>query len=53
MPDYFLEISKAGFEYRGGRLYNSLSRNLREEMAISKFQEGVKEWVKDKIPVRP
>ena len=53
IPDYSLETSRAGFVYRGGRLYNSLSRNLREEMAISKFKEGVKEWVKDKIPVRP
>mgnify|MGYP001179234605 FL=1 len=52
-PDYSLETSRAGFVYRGGRLYNSLSRNLREEMAISKFKVGVKEWVKDKIPVKP
>ena len=36
-----------------GRLYNSLSRNLREEMSIPKFKEGVKKWVKDKITVRP
>ena len=53
IPDYSLETSRAGFVYRGGRLYNSLSRNLREEMSIPKFKEGVKKWVKDKIPVRP
>ena len=52
IPDYSLETSRAGFVYRGGRLYNSLRRNLREEITISKFKEGVKKWVKDKIPVR-
>ena len=53
IPAYSLETSRAGFVYRGGRLYNSLSRNLREEKSIPKFKEGVKKWVKDKIPVRP
>ena len=53
IPEYSLETSRAGFVYRGGRLYNSVSRNLREEKSIPKFKEGVKKWVKDKIPVRP
>ena len=53
IPDYSLETSRAGFVYRGGRLYNSLSRSLREEMSISMFKKGVKMWVKDKIPVKP
>ena len=39
IPEYSLETSRAGFVYRGGRLYNSLSRNLSEEMVISKFKE--------------
>jgi hypothetical protein len=42
IPDYSLETSRAGFVFRGGRLYNSLSRNLREEMSMSKFKEGAK-----------
>ena len=53
IPEYSLETSRAWFVYRGGRLYNSVSRNLREEKSIPKFKEGVKKWVKDKIPVRP
>jgi hypothetical protein len=40
IPD--LEISRAGFVYRGGRLYNSLSRNLRMERSISIFKKGAK-----------
>ena len=35
------------------RLYNSVSRNLREEMSIPKFKEGAKKWVREQIPVRP
>jgi hypothetical protein len=38
---------------RGGRLYNSVSRNLREEMSIYKFKEGAKKRVREQIPVRP
>ena len=53
IPDYSLETSRAGFVFRGGRLYNSVSRNLREEMSISKFKEGAKKWVKEQIPVKP
>ena len=53
IPNYSLETSKAGFVYRGGRLYNSLSRSLREEMSISKFKKGTKKWVREHIQVRP
>ena len=53
IPDYSLETSRAGFVFRGGRLYNSVSRNLREEMSISKFKEGAKKWVREQIPVKP
>ena len=53
IPDFSLETSRAGFVFRGGRLYNSVSRNLREEMSIPKFKEGAKKWVREQIPVRP
>ena len=53
IPDYSLETSRAGFVYRGGRLYNSVSRSLREEMSISMFKKGAKKWVKEKIPIKP
>ena len=29
IPDYSLVTSRAGFVYRGGRLYNSVNRSLR------------------------
>ena len=53
IPGYSLETSRAGFVYRGGRLYNSVSRSLREEMSISKFKKGAKKWVKEQIPIKP
>ena len=53
IPDYMLETSRAGFVYRGGKLYNSVSRNLREETSIAKFKRGAKKWVTEQIPVRP
>jgi hypothetical protein len=43
----------AGFIYRGGRLYYSVSRSLREEILISFFKKGAKTWVKEKIPIKP
>ena len=52
-PDYALETSRAGFVYRGGKLYNSVSRNLREETSIAKIQREAKKWVTEQIPVRP
>jgi hypothetical protein len=50
IQEYTLETSKPGFVYRGGRLYNSVSRSLREEMSISMFKKGAKMWVKEKMP---
>jgi hypothetical protein len=52
IPDYSLETSWAGFVYRRGRLYNSVSRSRREEMSISMFKKGAKTWVKEKIPIK-
>ena len=39
IPDYMLETSRAGFVYRGGKLYNSVSRNLREKTSIAMFKK--------------
>ena len=44
---------RAGFVFRGGRLYKSVSTALREEMSISLFKKGAKKWVKEKIPMKP
>ena len=52
-PAYTLETSRAGYVYRGSKLYNSLSRSLREETSITRFKEGTKKWVTAQIPVRP
>ena len=53
VPDYSLETSRAGFVFRGDRLYKSVSRNMREEMSIPKLKEGVNKLWKEQIPVRP
>ena len=53
IPDYSLETTRAGFVFRGGRLYNSVSRNLREEKSIPNFKEGAKKCVREQIPVTP
>jgi hypothetical protein len=52
IPNYSLVTSRAGFVYIGGRLYNYVSRTLREEMSISMFKKGAKKWVKKKIPIK-
>ena len=52
-PTYTLDTSRAGFVYRGSKLYNTVSRNLREETSIAKFKRGAKKWVTEQIPVRP
>ena len=30
-----------------------MSKNLREEVSITKFKKGAKKWVTEQIPVRP
>ena len=35
MPQYHLDISRAGFIYRGTNLINSLTRSIREEKKTS------------------
>ena len=52
-PTYKLETSRAGFVYRGSKIYNSLNRSLREETSIARFKVGTKKWVTTQIPVRP
>ena len=47
IQDYKLDTSRAGFVYRGGKIYNSVSRSLREETSIARFKEGAKKWVTD------
>ena len=53
MPQYHLDISRAGFIYRGANLFKSLTRSIREEKKTKVFKGSVKEWVKVNIGIRP
>ena len=37
VPQYNLEVSRAGFIYRGANLFNSLTLSIREEKQISEI----------------
>ena len=52
-PDYTLNIAREGFIYRGAQIMNSLPDDLRNEPNSYKFKNGVKDWVKAKIAVKP
>ena len=51
--DQSLSVSRGGFVYRGGRLFNMLSENLRAETSTKKFKAGVRTWVKQNIEIKP
>ena len=53
LPDRSLCVSRDGFIYRGAKLFNLLTRSLREETKLQKFKTGVKAWVKTHIPIKP
>ena len=51
--DQKLTLTRAGFIYRGGLLWNQLPINLRLEMDTPKFRKGTKKWVELNVPVKP
>ena len=53
VPQYHLDISRAGFIYRGASLFNSQTRSIRDEKKTKVFKRSVKEWVKVNIGIRP
>ena len=53
VPEYNLEVSRAGFIYRGANLYNSLILSIREEKKTMLFKVSVKKLVKENIGIRP
>ena len=53
VPGYKLDVSRAGFIYRGGKLFNSLPRTLREQGNPISFKSQVRTWVMRNIQVRP
>ena len=42
VPKYKLDVSRAGFVYRGSRLFNSLPKELRDENNMKKFKKTCK-----------
>ena len=48
-----LSTSRAGFVYRGSRLFNFLPELIRMDKNLKKFREKVKNWVKVSIKAKP
>ena len=53
VPNYHLDVSRAGFIYRGAKLFNKLSRILREETRTEVFKAQMKSWVRRNISIKP
>ena len=51
--DQTLSVSRGGFVYRGGKLFNMLDMTLREEKSLKKFKEGARIWTKKNIQIKP
>ena len=50
---YKLSISRSGFLYRAGKLWNHLPESLRTERKVSSFKTELRKWIKEFIPVKP
>ena len=48
-----LTISRAGFIYRGGLLWNQLSEIQRQEIDTGNFKREVRKWVELKVSINP
>ena len=53
VPNYYLDISRAGFIYRGAKLFNKLPRTLREEKRTEVFKKELKIWVRWNVSIKP
>ena len=53
VPNYYLDISRAGFIYRGAKLFNKLPRALREEQRTEVFKKELKIWVRGNVSIKP
>ena len=49
---YNLSISRSGFLYRAGKLWNHLPERLRNQTKIYSFKKELRKWIKDVIPVK-
>ena len=52
-PNYILGVSRAGFIYRGAKLFNMLPGNLREISETGKFKAESRRWIQRNIKVKP
>ena len=50
---YKLDVGRAGFVYRGGKLFNSLPMSLRAERSLTSFKSQARSWVVSNITIRP
>ena len=50
---YKLSISRSGFLYRAGKLWNHLPESLRTQRKISSFKTELRKWIKELIPMKP
>ena len=48
-----LNLSRGGFVYRGGLVWNHLPDNLRCERKLGRFKARVKAWVKQNVKIKP
>ena len=53
VPNYYLDISRGGFIYRGAKLFNKLPRTLREEKRTEAFKTELKIWVRRNVSIKP
>ena len=53
IPNYYLDISRGGFMYRGAKLFNKLPRTLRKEKKTEVFKTELKIWVRRNVSIKP
>ena len=50
---YRLNMAREGFIYRGAMIFNKFDECLRKDSELQRFKNGVREWVKSNIHIRP
>ena len=48
-----LTISRGGIVYRGAKLWNLMSQDLRSEEKLTTFKQMVKKWIYRNVPIKP
>ena len=48
-----LTISRDGIVYRGAKLWNLLSQDLKNEEKLTTFKQMVKKWIYRNVPIKP